>query len=568
MSQVAREEGVRRDDRVPWTYGLLAALLVGYVALCTGNRVNMWGVDAWEHHRALKALVEDPSRPENPTYASAHPSARYSPYLLIWALFGRSTGIDAFEVLGIAATVNTALLFLGVAVLLKSFGEGRSATATIPVMLGLYGGVPGHSNSYALADLPWQQVNPSAFAFPTALIVLALFKRFERRGWKDIAFPLMVILAAVSLLDHVISGVFGLFGMGVFALTAPRSERRRLLTALVLVGAGAALLCLAWPWYGFLQAATIKLPRFFVNPMIIWIVITRWCVPALVLSVFALTIPHSPAIRVLLLAGYASYVVGLIAYLLPEWSPGAGAFSRMGMPGLIYFHLALGIFAHHRGLFQPSTWPGRLRALVREPGPDAAMPAIEIVLTATVLYFLAPQFWSILAEPHLARPYLARVLGRESKVLAIKPMFDRLLEPIGLKDVVISDESTMWVVPSSRGRVIFSSHGELFVPGQEDRRRDMTTFFDRETSDSDRIKLIERYNVKWIVLNPKFLDASDLDSLLVNEAVARREHGLILMDARTWVRMRQEGDRADRPAWNPPANGRDALAPTSVKPDR
>ena len=76
-----------------------------------------------------------------------------------------------------------------------------------------------------------QQVNPSAFSFATSLFVIALFKRFERQGWRDFSIPLMIVLSASSLLDHVISATLGQFGIWLIVLTARPGERRRLAAA-------------------------------------------------------------------------------------------------------------------------------------------------------------------------------------------------------------------------------------------------------------------------------------------------------------------------------------------------
>jgi hypothetical protein len=526
-------------DRVPVAFWVVGALLVAYVGLCTGNRDNLWGLDAWEHHRALKALIEKPWQPGNPTYATDEPSARYSPYLVSWALVGRTTGLDAYRTLSLAAACNTALTLLGVAALLKGFGQGRVAAAALPIMLGFYGGVPGHSNSYALADLPVQQVNPSAIGFATTLFVMALFKRFERKGWRDYSIPLMIALSAISLLDHVISAALGQLGLWIFALSGERGERQRLIAGVLLVEAGASALCLSWPWYSFLKAATIKLPDGFVNIYIIYEILGRWCVPALIAGVACLTLRNAAAARTLLLVGYASYMVGLITCVAPASLPGAGAVSRMPLPGLIFFHLALGIFAYQVGLFRLATWPGRLATLVRAHGPEAAMPALEVAFAATLAYFLLPQFYSVLSAPQLARPYVTQLSGRENKQNPIKPQFDHLLEPIGARDVVISDVETMWVIPSSKGRVVSSLHGELFTPAQDVRRKDIETFFDPATLDAARIEILDRYDVRWIVLNDQKIDRPIFEALQDEAAVVRRNRGLVLLDADRWAHARR-----------------------------
>ena len=56
----------------------------------------------------------------------------------------------------------------------------RIGPCLLIVMVALWGGPPGYANSYALADLPWHQVNPSALAFALAVFALGWFERMRR----------------------------------------------------------------------------------------------------------------------------------------------------------------------------------------------------------------------------------------------------------------------------------------------------------------------------------------------------------------------------------------------------
>src|SRR5205823_5303460 len=135
----------------------------------------------WEHHRVVAALTEKLWKPGNPTYASDIPSVRYSPYTVGLALLCRATGMEPYKALSTAAVINTLLLIAGVLLLLRQFREAASAGAALLVMVALWGGAPGYANSYALADLPWQQVNPSAFAFGLTLLAWSLFRWLANR---------------------------------------------------------------------------------------------------------------------------------------------------------------------------------------------------------------------------------------------------------------------------------------------------------------------------------------------------------------------------------------------------
>ena len=144
--------------------------VIVYVVACTRYRDNRLDADAWEHHRALRTLTQQLWKPGNPTFAGEMPSVRYLPYLLGWAVICRVVSLDPYTALSAAATINTTLLLLGIWLLLKAFDEQASAVAVLTVMLCLSGTAPQYANFYALADLPWQQVNPSAFSFALALL--------------------------------------------------------------------------------------------------------------------------------------------------------------------------------------------------------------------------------------------------------------------------------------------------------------------------------------------------------------------------------------------------------------
>jgi hypothetical protein len=537
-------------DRTPRVYWLLAALLLAYVAACTGHRDNIWGADAWEHHRVFKALAEDLWHPGNPTYAIDTPSARYSPYAVFWASVCRATGLDPYHALSLAGTVNTGLLLLGVPFLLARFGEARSSAAVLAVMVFLYGGIPGTTNSYALADLPWHEVNFSAASFAWGLILLGTFRGCLRREWGLASVPIMVLLTALTVLDHPMTGSWAQAGLWLFALAAPAGERRRGVATLLAIEVLALMLCLAWPWYDFRAAMTRKIPLALVPIGVQVLMSTQWCVPAVGLGVVALTLRDRAAVRTFLIGGYLSYLAGLLVFLMPSWVPMVTAVSRFPMPGLIFMHMSLGIFAHEAGLFRPGSWPGRLRDLLRGERGETAQAACEVVLAQALVYFAIPEVVTALRGPHLLRPYLAEMMGKENKQLNLLPRFRWLLEGVGPRDVVLSDDHTMFCVPSVSGRMVHSFHPEIFVSDGEEKAqaRDVERFFAPGGDDRERIDVIRRHHVRWIILNRRFLEKPAFEQLLVDPAVVRRDDGMVLMDADRWVEARRAASSGARPS--------------------
>lgn len=511
-----------------WSYWLLGALLVAYVAACSGHRDRFGEADAWEHHRAVVALARD-WNPGNPTYARPEPSIRYSPVMVTLAVLCRATGIAPYDALTGAAVVNTALLVVGLRLLLGRFGEARIAATALLTMVALWGGAPGYANSYALSDLPWHQVNPSAFSFALTLIIWSLFQGGPAGRPRRVEVVAAVGLAAVAVLDHPMTGVFALLGLLVLAVADPARRPQKIALA-VGIGGAALLLCLAWPWYSFRAAVLWQGDRdYWFNPYILRRAILEWCMPGLALLVVALPMRGRPLVRTCLVGTAA--VAGIVALAFAIKSP---TFARMILPGMIFVHLPIAAYVHDAGLLAARTWPARLRGLFApEPGPQAAA-GLQCLVALAATYFVAPQLVDIARQPYLGRPWMDRLRGRAASSPSPRPTLERALRPVRPGDVVLSDPYTSWHIPStSPGRVIAALHFELFVPGQVERRDDLESFFVGGGPDRRR-ELVRKYKPRWILINtaePRYPSSQMIDPA----AVVVREGPYVLMDADRWL---------------------------------
>ncbi len=259
-------------------YVILASLLILYVGLCSPHWENARDADAWEHHRAVVALARQLWRPGNPTYATPEPSVRYSPYSLGLAILARSSGADPYNLICLAAVTNTVLLMVGLYALLSVYQEQRAAAAILATIVVLWGGAPGYANSLALADLPWHQMNPSAFAMGLVLLLWALVHGGQRGTAAPLSWPALGLMGAVAVLSHAMTGVFGFVGLLALALVAPTDRRARLLRAFGVITVIAAALCLAWPWFDFLKAViNSRDVGYWFNPYILQRMLLEWC---------------------------------------------------------------------------------------------------------------------------------------------------------------------------------------------------------------------------------------------------------------------------------------------------
>lgn len=528
----------RGSNQASVWFWALGAALVAYVALCTAQRDRIWEADAWEHDRAIRAFAADPAAPGNPTYATSEPSIRYSVYTAGLASLVRATGIDAFDALSLAAVLNTSFLVFSVWLLLRRLGEAAAASCVLIAMVGLWGGPPGYANSYALADLPWHQVNPSAFSFPLVLCLLAMFLRAR---WGNVW--AMMLCSGLALNAHPMTGGFGLLAMGLLALTGPRSALKPQLLRFGAVVFASFVLCAVWPWFDFVAAILSHRDQlFWFNAAVVRLMLLQWCAPVLLAGLLSLLVASRESVRRCLLC--AAGIFALTVITLPLRS---ATLARLPMPDMVFAHIAIGVMLYESRLLELRSWPSRLRTLFARLKQGAPPPTaiIELAVAGMLVFYTVPQIVMIPTEWHLAKGYIARIMGRsDASHPHLKQRFDRLLAGIvQTRDVVLSDPMTSWPVPSSAGRIVSGVHYEAFVDGQDARYADARAFFS-DARDVDRRGILERYNVRYIVMNQEMISPSAWEGLRSERAILRQEGGLLLMSAELWRQHGGDGELA------------------------
>jgi len=516
-------------DRTSWVYWLLVALLATYIGLLTGFRAEHPWTDAWEHERSVKVMTETLWPPEslgNPTYAAPEASIRYSPYSLALAGVCRVTGMSPYTAMGIAGVVNTLLLGLAIPAFLGIFRCRAAAPSVLIVMVVLFGRPTEYANSLALSDLPWHQVNPSAFAYALALLAWALYDRLMVRGGAASMFTAAIacgLMGAVAILSHGMTGVFLMCGIAGIRLSQPRKPMPVELMVFVATSAVAFIACWLWPWYDFLEA-TMTEPNewFWYIDGVLRKMVFVWGLPTLALAVVTLPWQGHPLVRFGHLA-----LLGTLAAAAIAAARESALFMRLVFVGLTIVNVAIGFAAHQLGLFDPRTWPAWIGELRR-----GQWKGITAALLAMMLgYCLFFQAAAILREPYLARPLLAPIMGRENKQAMVRETYTRGLAEVALRDVVLADMETAWPVPSFSGRIVAALHLEFFVPDEEERRADVAAF--EAAADLETIRrIVEKRDARWILLDDRRASWGRLSRLLPAGAVAAQERYLHLYDAR------------------------------------
>jgi hypothetical protein len=514
-----------------WMYLLLSLGVVCYVAALTGNRSERLDADAWEHHRAVLAMSQDLWQPGNPTYATDEPTIRYSPYTVALAWIVHTTGVDAYDALSAAAVFNTILLLIAIGWWLHSYGLLGASWLVLPAVVFLYGQPPGYANSFALSDLPWHQVNPSALAMALMIFTWAWLSRAKGIGL--VAFTgVASVLLAFAVLSHGMSGILGAFGMFITAIGSDRDRVKRAIVAVVtgIIAFGIATL---WPWYDFLFAVTQSPDKWYwFNPAIFRLMILVWCLPAMLGVLATLPMRSQPFIRTALLA-----TVGLLGLACVGAAVGSPTLARVPLAGLIFPQAAIGVYLYQARIFDPRTWLSRLMQLASADRSVMSPALVDITVAGMLIVFALPNVWLTLSEPHLARKWVSPLLGKEDKQPNNWQRYEAILTPyIETRDVVLAEPLPGWPVPSFGGRVVSALHLEFFTPGQFDRLNASQRFFLAGISRKERVAIMRHYDVSWLLLDRTVMAGPVFDELFVQDSVVRDDGRLVLMDAEAWGR--------------------------------
>lgn len=533
----------------PWwltaAFVLLAVVTCVYVALATGHRDEVAVADAWEHHRAVRVMAElglAPGaglNPGNPTHLDDAPSIRYSPYTVALAALVRASGgsIDAYAALSIAAVVNTAMLFAALWIFLRSLRAPYLAWLAAPCMLFFWGTAPGYANTLAWADLPWHQVNPSAMGLWLCLLCWALWEWASHQPRRlAIAVPVVAPTLAVCLLSHGMTGALG--GVGLMAISMAHHGRLRvvLVAGTLLACVLAAIACTLWPAYSFVRAITLNPDGWYwYNPGIVELMLTNWCLPALLACVLALPMRSQRVVRVCLWALLG--IAGLTVFAIATRS---ATFARLPLAGMVFAFVLIAVALDAFQPWRASSWLATLGGLCSLAWERCAASWARVVVVGLLVFFAVPQLIASVREPHLLRPLLAEVTGRDPKTTNRLDLYRQVLAGVAERDVVYADQVVSWPVPSIAGRVVGAHHLEFFTTNNRERLAEGDELFLPATTDARRAQLLRQHQARWILLDDT-RNGAVLEALAPPAAVVRRVGPLTLVDAQRWLAERTTG---------------------------
>ena len=121
-------------------------------------------------------------------------------------------------------------------------------------------------------------------------------------------------------------------------------------------------------------------------------------------------------------------------------------------------------------------------------------------------------------EPKKIMTFIIIILILLSSVLTVgyRTLRQDNIEPINMKfiedytnpnAVILTDGLTGFAIPGLTGRkIVYPIRGSMFMADFYERETAIKTFFDTNSTEQDRTKILNRYNVSYILINKEIID--------------------------------------------------------------
>ncbi|XEC32648.1 hypothetical protein JAO84_10150 [Streptomyces fradiae] len=451
--------------------------LHGAVLLVTAVFVFMivrlpWHGDMGVHAATIERLRHDLVNPGNPMVDSPTESPYYSPWTVFLALFAKATDLDTFDVLRCGAVLGLTALLSGVWHFTRTLTRHRAAPPLAALCLFFLWGreILVWSGFLGFTSLSLNVSYPSTFATGLGFHFLALLhKALIRNTASWAAYPGLGALWAVMMLSHQFSGVVFTFGaLGLVASLRTWPTGAVWLRFGVGLAVGVVLLA-AWPYYSFFglfgaggleeiheDLYSRSLLRFTLIPI----------------GVFALAVRlrrhRRDPLVIWFLLGLLTVGVGAA---LGKWSLG-----RAEPAVVIPAQIAAALCAVEGG-----------RRLFR-----AAFGALLATALAVGVWGQKDALGFVFREDALPS-----AVTRDA--VQAKTSYAWLTSYTAYGDVFMTGEWTAQKVPGYGGYTVIAGYPDFFLPDEKQRRTDTERYFARDTPRDERLAILHKYHVTWVL---------------------------------------------------------------------
>ena len=429
-----------------------------------------WKGDFWEHIAVVRELSTHPNSPLHPRFLLSAPHEFFSPYAVAAAWIVRTLGTSPVVTLAGLGIFNLALFFGSFRLFCTLLLGNRAAPFyALLFTLLLWGITPWeYSGFYHLGALGYVLPYPSTFAMALLFLVLSL-QILQLRSGNFLFLALLSPLVPLVLLVHPMTALV----MGLWMLVLPINRRTSRLTAHYSVLAGiftlAVLVSAVWPWFPFMSLILDKAAVFHEGNQPIYSELIKRVFPAL----FGVPLVLS-RIRANWKDPLGLMFLGLCLIYTYGGVTGKWTYGRVISHVVLVLHLVMADWITRQGpaLRTAPIWTRRVLRL-----------AIADLLLVSCLNFL----------PVFGRSILGSGRGYTE--------YGFLSTHTQQYDVILSDIHTSWIVPAFGGKVVASHHPQGFVEDYKARRQDLETFFSTCGSHGERLAIIDKYKVHFLLVN-------------------------------------------------------------------
>jgi hypothetical protein len=529
-----RDTSAVDDLRANTLYLLLASIVGGWLIWDAAfyNLVTYapWA-DYWGNAALLTEWLEKFLAPANPHVADPSLSSRYTPWFLVLTYFGLIFEFDAFGLMSVSAVVNYLLIVIGLHVFLKSYFRDRWAPLIGFMAVFMFWGISWIGpNFYQLRSFFYIAGDASTFVFGLSLISFSVVLRLLRRdGHEYVMGALLCMLSALMFLCDPLTGVFGIVGCALLALTeSSESAGMRLLTlAALLIGTFFAEL---WPYFSIWKialglygaGAEQWLPASASMGALAQVhaggLSQQFYNPQLLLTTLGPALLGLPLCIWLFIRRQHMFIVlgavcMAIPYLLHPFIDMPSAY-RFLLFVVSYFH-----FAIVWGVLQVfDSWTSRPRP--RYAGSLLwGVIAVFALLLATNAALLSTEFGGSTYNPE----DIERVDNRTDlpQDMNVVDLYVQLTEPLTDEAVVLAMPLVGWPLPSVRGKVVAVYREEPLLVDQQVRNVSAVAFFEKQQNASVRAALVRDYAVSHVLLKGEPLSVELTDWLALHAVPVR-----------------------------------------------
>jgi hypothetical protein len=423
------------------TVGLLIVLLLAVMVVQLP-----WAGDLGIHAATLERLRHDLGSPGDPLVKADIQSPYYSPWMLFLALVAKVTGATTFHVLRLAAAINLVLLVTGIRQFVRTLTTQRSAVPlAICCVTLLYGwelftwsGFPG------LTSLALCIAYPSTFAIGLAFHLWALLRTSLTANWGLVRHLWLGLLLAVLLLSHQFTGVVAVLG----------------LLAILLV----------WPYYSFFS----------------------------LLGVGGLEAIHQPLYQNLV-PRFGLLTVGVAALVVRFRRDRRDPLVLLFVFGLLMYVAGGLTDKWSYGRILPAVFLSAQVALAVEVAGEAGRLARRVLTPLTVLALLVG-CWSQLGT--------LRYLGSVDSIPVVRDApaqhewngYQWLRGHVHYGDTIMTkDFFALHQSPAYGPYTVAPGYPDFFLKDETQRTQDTAAYFAKGTPRAERLRLLRKYDVKWVV---------------------------------------------------------------------